>query len=124
MAGFVDVEKALGELLADLGTVGTAVPESIPDPFICVQRVPGGASNAQGWQDDALVEIGTWAKTRPDSMALNGQIRALLAGRAGVATSLGFIDSITEAGAPVQLPYGDEDLRWVPSTWLVTSRIQ
>lgn len=124
MPNFIDVEKALGELLADLGTVGTAVPENIPDPFICIERVPGGGSNSQGWQDIALVEVQTWAKTRPESMALNNAIRDRLAGRRGVGTSLGLIDRIAEAGPPTQLPYADEEQRWVPSTWRITSRTQ
>ena len=122
--GFIDVEKALGELLADLGEVGTAVPAEIPDPYICLQRVPGGGSNPQGWQDIALVEVQTWARTRPESMALNNAIRDRLAGRRGVSTSFGLIDRIAEAGPPTQLPYADEEMRWVPSTWRVTSRTQ
>lgn len=124
MPDFIDVEKALIELLEDLapGAVGTAVPEFVPDPYICVQRVPGGGSNSQGWQDIALVEVQTWAKTRPESTALNNEIRNRLAGRRGVDTTLGFIDRIVEAGPPTQLPWADEEQRWVPSTWRVTSR--
>ncbi|MGW4487857.1 phage tail termination protein [Amycolatopsis sp. NPDC004368] len=125
MAGFIDVEKAILDVLSDLGTdSGTAVPTDIPNPFICVQRVPGSAANAQGWQDVALIEVSTWAVTRPESMTLNGHIRQRLVGAVGVETTYGFIDSIEEAGAPAQMPYGDEDTRWVPSTWLVVSRIQ
>ncbi len=124
MPGFIDVEKALGSLLDDLGEVGTAVPETIPDPYICVQRVPGSGSNGQGWEDTAHVEVQTWAKTRPESLALNTEIRNRLAGARGVATPQGLIDRIKEAGPPTQLPWEDEQMRWVPSTWQVTSRKQ
>jgi hypothetical protein len=124
MVAFIDVEKAIGALLGDLGEVGTAVPAEIPDPYICVQRVPGSGSNGQGWQDVALVEVQTWAKTRPESVALNTVIRGRLAGARAVETPQGLIDRIREAGPPTQLPYADEQLRWVPSTWQVTSRIQ
>lgn len=126
MPGFIDVEKALSELLADLapGKIGTAVPDEIPNPYICIQRVPGGGSNPQGWQDVALVEVQTWAITRPESTTLNNAIRDRLAGRRGVETSYGLIDRIVEAGPPTQLPWADELQRWVPSTWQITSRKQ
>lgn len=121
-AGFVDVEDALLELLDDIGRTVTAV-DDLEQPTIQVNRTGGGADRL-GLQDSAIVEVVTFAATRPASQALTKQVRDRLSGLRGVQTSFGFIDSIAEFTAPVPIPDLNPDIRRVPSTWTVVSRLQ
>jgi hypothetical protein len=124
MTGFVDIEAAFCELLGDIAAIDTATPENLTGPFICVERVPGGGTDRLGLQDTAFVEVQCFDMTRAESVALNAQVRARLAGARQVGTSFGLIDKIVENSPPTQLPYADVELRWTPSTWVATSRIQ
>lgn len=121
-AGFPDVEDALLELLGDLAETVTAV-DDLDEPVIQVNRTGGGADRL-GLQDSAIVEVATYAVTRPDSQALTAQVRQRLSGLRGVLTSAGFVDSISEFAAPVPIPDLNPDVRRVPSTWTVVSRLQ
>lgn len=120
--GFPDPEDALLELLEDIATTVTAVDE-LDQSVIQVNRTGGGA-NRLGLQDSAIVEVATYADTRPASQALTKQVRARLSGLRGVQTRAGFIDSISEFSAPVPIPDPNPDIRRVPSTWTVVSRLQ
>lgn len=121
--GFPDVELALCDLLEHLAPTVTATDEELVPPVIQVART-GGGSDRPGLQDSALVEITCFAATRPASAGLNTQVRAELAGAYGVPTAHGFLDRIGEFTAPVQIPDPNQDIRKVPSTWTVVSRLQ
>ena len=120
--GFPDVEDALLELLADLADTVTAV-DTLDEPVIQVNRTGGGADRL-GLQDSAIVEVATYTATRPASQALTKQVRDRLSGLRGVQTGAGFIDAISEFTAPIPIPDLNPDIRRVPSTWTVISRLQ
>lgn len=120
--GFPDVEDALLELLADLADTVTAV-DTLDEPVIQVNRTGGGADRL-GLQDSAIVEVATYTATRPASQALTKQVRDRLSGLRGVQTGAGFIDAISEFAAPIPIPDLNPDIRRVPSTWTVISRVQ
>jgi hypothetical protein len=121
--GFPDVELALCELLADIATTVTATDAEIVPPVIQVNRTGGGADRL-GLQDAAIVEVQCFGGDRPASTVLNNAVRTALSGARAVTTSVGFIDRIVESTAPIPIPYPDQDLRRVISTWTVTSRLQ
>jgi hypothetical protein len=121
VAGFPDVELAVAEILGDLGeNVGTTFDPDL-DVRIRVNRTGGAASRTQ---DHAIVEVTCLKETRPESAALNQQVRSRLIGVRGYDTTAGFIDKISETTAPIPLPYFNEDVRQVSSVWTVTSRLQ
>jgi hypothetical protein len=123
MEQFPDVEKAVGEILSDLATVVTATGEDITEPTLVVNRVGGGALR-QGYQDNALVEVAALCATRPESVALTNAVRQRLVRGRMIATSHGLIDRVGETTAPMQIPDLNPDVRRIPSTWEVISRIQ
>jgi hypothetical protein len=122
---FPDAEDALLELLEDIALTVTATNEDLEElmPVIAVERT-GGAPNRQGWEDHAVVEVTCFARTRPESKALNAQVFSRLNAARQVQTSVGLIDKITASIAPRQVPYENLDVRMVPSTWDVVSRMQ
>jgi hypothetical protein len=119
--GFLDVELALIEILGDLDEeAGTAFDPDL-NIRIRVNRIGGAASRTQ---DHAIAEVTCLKETRPESVALNQQVRSRLIGIRGHRTTAGFIDTISETTAPIPLPYFNEDVRQVSSVWTVTSRLQ
>jgi hypothetical protein len=120
--GFPDPEDALLALLEDIAPTVTATSD-LDGPTIQVNRTGGGADRL-GLQDSAIVEVATYAATRPESQALTRLVRERLSGLRGVQTTAGFIDSISEFSAPIPIPDLNPDVRRVPSTWTVVSRLQ
>lgn len=120
--GFPDPEDALLALLAGVAPSGTATGPAL-DEYVQVVRM-GGAVDRQGLQDDALVEVATYARTRPRSKELTAAVRSRLSGTRGVGTAAGFVDLIAEVNGPLQVPYANPDERRVTSTWRVVSRLQ
>ena len=123
MPGFPDVEMALCEVLEWIAPTYTATEDELHPPVIVINRV-GGATDRQGVQDIAVVEVVCFGALRPDSVALNAAVRSMLSGARGVATSVGFLDKITETSAPIAFPDLNPDVRRVVSTWTVASRLQ
>jgi hypothetical protein len=121
--GFPDVELALCELLEAVAPTVTATDQEIVPPVIQVNRTGGGADQL-GLQDTAVVEVQCFGGDRPASAVLNSAVRTALSGARAVPTSVGFLDRIVESTAPIPIPYLDQDLRRVASTWTVTSRLQ
>lgn len=120
--GFPDPEDALLDLLDGVARTVTAVTD-LDEVTIQINRTGGGADRL-GLQDSATVEVATYAATRPESQAVTQAVRQTLSGLRGVQTQAGFIDSISEFAAPVPIPDPNPDVRRVPSTWTVVSRLQ
>ena len=102
---------------------GTEPPERM-FPAIRVQRLPGGGINTDGYEDVNRIEITTWGTTRPESDALTAQVRAAMYELdndewAGVG-----LDRIREETGPGRIPDPNQDLRAVPTVWIVVARQQ
>jgi hypothetical protein len=120
MEGFPDVELAVMEILSPLGNTGTGTDEDFDIPI----RVNRTGGPVRPWEDNATVEVTCFCRTRPESAELNKQVVATLNDLRGVQTTAGLIDKISNFVAPFQVPDLNPDIRKVPSTWTVTSRLQ
>lgn len=128
LAPFVDVEKALMDLFADLVTDPADVVTVIPDdlqtrlaadrPVIRV-RVVGGSDDRIS--DHPRVDVETFGPTRAVSKPLAETIRQrLLAG--GHRTAHGVIDRATTEVGPQEIPYDDPDVRRWSATYRLSTR--
>lgn len=93
-------------------------------PAIRVQRLPGGGINADGFQDLSRIEVVTYAETRPESDLLTAQVRQLMADLSDDEYAGVGVDRIREETGPGRIPDPNEDLRAVPTTWVVVARQQ
>ncbi len=110
-----------------VGTVlvddGTEPPDSL-FPAIRVQRLPGGGINADGYEDVSRIEITTWGTTRPESDALTAQVRAAMHDLSNDEWAGVGLDRIREETGPGRIPDPNQDLRAVPTVWVVVARQQ
>lgn len=120
-----DVEAAVCDWLADLGTVRTWYPH--PDdlepmlPLIMVQRTGGGSPD--GLQDVALVVIAVTDTTRAESWALMGRIRDRVRDASrGFDSAAALVDAVSEQVGPQQIPQLNPDHREVQMTFQVICR--
>lgn len=127
---FIDIEEALCEYLEDIADTVTYTQNfgEVPDtvlPLIRINRTNGSA-NTQAWEDNPIVEIQCFATSRAASQLLTSQVRAKMAGKSYVQTSVGLIDTIVESIAPNEIPYGEEylDERRTFSSWALSTRSQ
>ncbi|GAA1402009.1 hypothetical protein GCM10009613_61220 [Pseudonocardia kongjuensis] len=98
--------------------------ERVEWPAIAVERLPGGGINTDGYEDTARIQVTAFGLTRSDSDAMTAQIRGLMRelsdeGWAGVE-----LDRIREDSGPGRIPDPVEDLRTVPTRWVVKARNQ
>lgn len=123
---FPDVEDAVVELLAGLGTSGTQLPVDlkVSAPFHLVYRFAGRDDRIT---DSAVIGIDTFAATRAIALPLAEQVRQRLLAAPHVVTLPGgagvvVIDNVSTSEAPHEVPYGDSDVRRWVSSYTVTLR--
>lgn len=102
---------------------GTQPPEEL-FPAGRVMRLPGGGFDSNRIFDRSRIEVMTWGTTRPESDSMTAQVRQVMADLAnGEYAGVG-LDRITEDQGPGRIPDPREDLRAVPTTWVVVARQQ
>lgn len=123
---FPYLARALLDLLADLGTVGTETRPGLQTalPYIRATRT-GGADDR--FTDSADVEVSVFTTDATAAMTLALQIQARLLGGpfAGPSfdTAHGRIDQVRTITAPVPVPPTDSDnLRQVTASYQVSAR--
>jgi hypothetical protein len=121
---FPDVERAVCDLLADLGATGTETRPGMSLPYIRVTRTGGTGDLIT---DLADVEVAVWAEDATEAKSVAELVRQRLIGGpyrgASFATSHGKIDHAETTSGPVSLPPTDSDnLRLVTASYQVTMR--
>ena len=120
LANFPDVERVLGDLLADLGTVGAETGTDLQTnlPFIRIRRL-GGSDDVI--TDASRVDVDVYTTDASSGKALAETIRQrLISGPSK--TAHGVIDRAwTEAG-PQSVPAADPNIRRVIVTFRVSLR--
>lgn len=111
-------------LFADVPDTAPAAVEVVQWPAIAVERLTGGGINVDGYEDTARIQVTAFGLTRADSDAMSAQIRGLMLdvsdeGWAGVE-----LDRIREDTGPGRIQDPVEDLRAVPTRWVVKARNQ
>lgn len=123
MSDFTDMELAFCDILEPIAPTGTSVDDDLNSEYIRVQRVDGG-TDSLGIFDTAVMSVECYAFSRPEQKEMVKQVRQALAGADSIPTSAGFVDRIWETSSPQLLPYDNEDIRFLPSTWGASSRLQ
>lgn len=120
LAGFPDVERMLGDLLGDLGTVGSETDINLQAslPYIRVHRI-GGADNRI--TDAARVDIDVYTTDASAGKTLTETIRQRLTGGPS-ATAHGVIDRAWTESGPQTAPTDDPNLRRVITTYRISFR--
>lgn len=124
---FPDAERALGDLLADLGTCGTETPLTLQDglPYIRLSRT-GGTDDLV--TDTATVSVDVFAadaSSAKNTAALVRQrlIRGPLLADVSFATAHGLVDQVRTAIGPQMIPPTDSDnLRLCAASYTVHMR--
>lgn len=127
LAGWPDAERAVGDLLASLGTCGRETPETLQSalPYLRITRT-GGTDD--GVTDTAHVSVDVFAASADDAKAAAEQARQILIrpvsdGGTARDTAHGRIDLITTDSGPFLLPPTDSDnLRLAAASYAVTMR--
>lgn len=120
LAAFPDIERILGDLLADLGTVGSETNIDLQTrlPYIRVHRI-GGADDRI--TDPARVDIDVYAADATAAKAVTETIRQrLISGPS--ATAHGIIDRAWTESGPQTAPTDDPNLRRVITTYRISMR--
>lgn len=121
LAPFSDVEDALLILLDDLGPNGTFKPAGVTD-FILVYAFTGSDDRIT---DTPRVGIDVFAPTRTIGLPRAEAVRQrMLAAPHAVTTPSGVvvIDSVRTGQRPVEIPYGDSQVRRWESSYTVELR--
>ena len=120
LAGFPDVERILGDLLGDLGTVGSETNIDLQSqlPYIRVHRI-GGADNRI--TDASRVDIDVYTADATAGKALAETIRQRLTVGPS-ATTHGVIDRAWTESGPQTAPTDDPNLRRVITTYRISFR--
>ena len=120
LAPFPDVERILGDLLADLGTVGSETNIDLQTrlPYIRVHRIGGTDDRVT---DATRVDIDVYATDATAGKTLTETIRQrLISGPS--ATAHGIIDRAWTESGPQTAPTDDPNLRRVITTYRISIR--
>lgn len=120
LAAFPDVERILGDLLGDLGTVGseTSIDLQAVLPFIRVRRV-GGTDNR--FTDATRVDIDVYDTDATAAKELTETIRQRLISGPSL-TAHGVIDRAWTESGPQTAPSDDQNVRRVITTYRISMR--
>lgn len=120
LAPFVDIETALEQTLADLGTTGKVTPPNLASevPFIRVSRIGGPDTR---FIDTARVDVDCFGLTRNDAYNLAEACRQRLLNVPHVVAA-GRIDSVITDSGPREIPWGDPTVRHFTASYSVSSR--
>lgn len=128
LAPFPDPERALGDLLADLGTTGNKTTVTLQDtlPYIRIRRTGGSDDEIT---DSATVSADVFAADADAAKALAERIRARLISGPFAGTSFrtghGVIDRAATAVAPQLIPATDSaNLALAVASYRITMRRQ
>lgn len=119
-----DVERALGDFLAGLGTCGGETPKTLQSdvPYLRITRT--GGSDDHMVTDRASVSVDVFAASRSDAKTIAGQVRQMLLNELPAATDHGILDRATTQAGPTPLPPTDSDnLRLAVASYLVSMRL-
>lgn len=120
-----DVELALGDFLADLGTCGAETPLALQDslPYIRLSRTGGGDDRMV--TDTATVSVDVFAANPDDAKQLAETIRQRLLFGLPAKTAHGVLDFARTAVAAIQTPPTDSDnLRLAVASYVISARLQ
>jgi hypothetical protein len=120
LAAFPDVERILGDLLGDLGTVGSETGIDLQEhlPFIRVRRVGGTDDRVT---DATRVDIDVYATDATAAKSLTETIRQrLISGPSR--TSYGVLDRAWTESGPQTAPTDDQNIRRVITTYRISTR--
>ena len=121
LAPFPDVERAVGDLVAGLGTTGSETNITLQStlPYIRIRRL-GGADD--GITDAARVDVHVYDTDATSAKAIAEQVRQLLISGPSV-TAHGIIDRARTEIGPQTIPADDTaDIRQVVATYRVSLR--
>lgn len=119
---FPDVEVVLMTVLGGLATTGTVTPSTLQNslPFIRIMRV-GGADDR--FNDSARVSIDAFGADRAAARSLAESIRqTLLAWPIVVDDPSCVIDKVTTNVGPMEIPWGDVNVRRQNASYTVVVR--
>ena len=120
LAAWPDVERVLGDLLGDLGTVGSETNIDLQSqlPYIRIRRV-GGTDNRI--TDATRVDIDVYAADATTAKAITGVAQQrLISGPS--ATTHGVIDRAWTESGPQTAPTDDQNIRRVITTYRISLR--
>jgi hypothetical protein len=120
LAAFPDVERILGDLLGDLGTIGSETGIDLQErlPFIRVRRVGGTDDRVT---DATRVDIDVYATDATAAKALTETIRQrLISGPSQ--TTYGILDRAWTESGPQTAPTDDQNIRRVITTYRISTR--
>lgn len=120
LAAFPDVERILGDLLVDLGTVGSETNIDLQSnlPYIRVRRI-GGPDDR--FTDKARVDVDVYATDATAAKALSETIRQRLISGPSL-TAHGVIDQAWTESGPQTAPADDQNIRRVITTYRISMR--
>lgn len=119
---FPDVEVVLMTVLGGLATTGTVTPSTLQNslPFIRIMRV-GGSDDR--FNDSARVSIDAFGADRAAARTLAESIRqTLLAWPIVVGDPSCVIDKVTTNVGPMEIPWGDVNVRRQNASYTVVVR--
>jgi hypothetical protein len=120
LSAFPDVERVLGDLFSDLGTIGSETDIDLQSslPFIRVRRI-GGTDNRV--TDATRVDVDVYATDATSAKTLTELIRQrLISGPS--ATAHGVIDRAWTESGPQTAPTDDQNIRRVIATYRISLR--
>lgn len=117
---FLDIERALAELLGDLGTVGSSTPANLGDvlPYIRVAR-NGGADDQI--TDAPRVDIDAFGPDRDSAYDLAQSIQVLLL-NFPLKLSSGVIDRVDTDTGPHEVAWGNPNIHRFTAAYRIASR--
>jgi hypothetical protein len=121
LAVFPDVERAVGDLVGDLGTAGSETSITLQSslPYIRIRRLGGSDDRVT---DAARVDVHVYDTNATDAKAIAGQIRQRLISGPSVTTH-GIIDRAWTEVGPQMIPADDTaDIRQVVATYRISMR--
>lgn len=120
LASYIDIESAVIEVLAGLGTLDVNTPSDLLGnlPFIRVMRVGG---NDNRITDTARIDIDVFDVQRTVASSLSRQVQqTLLAFPHSVAA--GVIDEVTTTLSPSEVPWSNTSIQLFAASYTVTAR--
>lgn len=104
-------------------TFGTPSPKpSMTLPLVLIQRIPGGATDANASTEDAVVDIEYFGEDRPAMWALYREVHAWMLRLSGQRTDKGAVDEVQVSNGVGEIDYANPNVKRCIATYRISTR--